>query len=218
MQTGRSVCRSGTMNETREKILSIALYYFIKKPYTEVTMNEILKASDLSKGGFYHHFASKELLYHEVIDRFILGTFVTEYGHFTSSHDHLSFSEFIPVYIKSTLDHLIELADVRLGELKLKLEEVNLYMVMFDMMKHYKGFNKVLDRLHQSEIDMFKTLINRAKENGEIKKEIDSLLLARHVHTLMHGICVLALFDEGMENLEDRIREHFYNFYQLVKV
>jgi AcrR family transcriptional regulator len=60
------------MNETKERILSIALYYFLKKPYTEVTMNEILKASGLSKGGFYHHFESKEVLYHEVIDRFVL--------------------------------------------------------------------------------------------------------------------------------------------------
>jgi len=66
------------MNDTKERILSIALCYFIKKPYTEVTMSEILTASGLSKGGFYHHFESKELLYHEMIDKFIIGSFTIE--------------------------------------------------------------------------------------------------------------------------------------------
>ena len=206
------------MIESKERILSIALFYFLQKPYTEVTMSEILRTSGLSKGGFYHHFESKEILYHEVIDHFILNTFSMEYGHFTSHPYNLSFCEFVPVYIKSTLDHLIELAETRLGEFKLKIEEVNLYMVMFDMMKHYKGFNSVLEKLHDSEINMFKTLIDKAKDNGEIKMELDSLSLANHIHTLMHGICVLSMFDEKMENLESKIRRHFENLYQLIKV
>jgi AcrR family transcriptional regulator len=206
------------MVDTREKILSIALYFFIKKPYTEVTMNEILKASGLSKGGFYHHFESKEALYAEVINRFILKTFMIEYGHFTSNPYNLSFCEFVPVYIKSTLEHLIELADSTLDGLKLKIEEVNLYIIMFDMMKHYKGFENVIGHLHENEVTMFKTLIDKAKEKGEIKKEIDSLSLASHIHTMMHGICVLAMLEENLDNIEETIKGHFNDLYQLIKV
>jgi len=213
---GRSVLTK--MIETREKILSIALYYFIKKPYSEVTMNEILKASGLSKGGFYHHFESKESLYEEVINRFILKTFMIEYGHFTNNPYNLSFIEFVPVYIKSTLEHLIEVADSMLDGLKLKIEDVNLYIIMFDMMKHYKGFEKVIDHLHESEVDMFKILIEKAQEKGEIKKEIDSLSLATHIHTLMHGICVLAMLEDNLDNIEESIKGHFNNLYQLIKV
>ncbi len=206
------------MNDTKERILSIALYYFIKKPYTEVTMSEILKASGLSKGGFYHHFESKEVLYHEVIDKFILGSFMLEYGHFTHNPYDLPFNEFIPAYIKSTLEHLLELTNTRFGDLKLNIEDVNLYIVMFDMMKHYKGFGTMLDTLHQGEIAMFKTLIDKAKEKGEIRNEIDSLSLANHVHIMMHGIGVLAMFDEGLERkIEKEIRDQFNNLYQLIK-
>ncbi|HEX2969367.1 MAG TPA: TetR/AcrR family transcriptional regulator [Bacteroidales bacterium] len=205
------------MVETKEKILSIALYYFLKKPYTEVKMNDILKASGLSKGGFYHHFESKEALYQEVMDHFVLKTFSTEYGHFTENPYNLSFSEFVPFYIKSTLEHLIELADSKLTEFSLKIDEVNLYMVMFDMMKHYKEFDKILANLHNKEIEMFKTVIDKAKESGEIRKEIDSLSLASHVHTLMHGIGVLTMLEENMDNLEEKIKEHFDNMYKFIK-
>lgn len=205
------------MIESKERILSIALYYFLKKPYTEVTMNEVLKASGLSKGGFYHHFESKEALYHEVIDHFVLGSFLTEFGHFSSNPYNLSFRDFIPYYIKSTLEHLIELADSTLKEFKLQLDEVNLYMVLFDMMKHYKGFNIILEKLHDNEIVMFETVINKAKENGELKKELDSHSLASHVHTLMHGISVLSIFDEKIEDTDEKVKAHFDNLYQLIK-
>lgn len=205
------------MNETKERILAIALYYFIKKPYAEVTMNEILKASDMSKGGFYHHFESKEALYHEVIDHFILRTFIQEYGHFMSNPYDLPLREFIPAYIDSTLKHLVELTDTGFGKFKLKMKEVNLYMLMFDMMKHYKGFEKVIEEHHESEVNMFRILIDKAKEKGEIKQELDSLSLAGTIHTLMHGIGVLALFDEKMENLEVQIKSHFDNFYRLIE-
>jgi|GEM_PF-2415025 len=206
------------MNDTKERILSIALYYFIKKPYIEVTMSEILKASGLSKGGFYHHFESKEVLYHEMIDKFIIGSFMIEYGHFSSNPYDLSFSEFVPAYIKSTLEHLLELTNTQVNGLKLNIEDVNLYIVMFDMMKHYRGFGTMLEKLHQSEIDMFKTLIDKAKEKGEIKKETDSLSLANHVHIMMHGIGVLAMFNESLtKNIEKEIRDQFNNLYQLIK-
>jgi len=182
-------------------------------------MSEILNASGLSKGGFYHHFESKEVLYREVIDKFILGSFMMEYGHFTSNPYDLSFNEFVPAYIKSTLGHLLELTNTKLGDLKLNIEDVNLYMLMFDMMKHYKGFGTMLEKLHQREIVMFKTLIDKAKEKGEIRKEIDSLSLANHIHTMMHGIGVLTMFDESLEkNVEKNIRDQFNNLYQLIKI
>lgn len=218
MQTERSVCKLYNMNETKERILSIALYYFLKKPYTEVTMNEILKASGLSKGGFYHHFESKEVLYGEVIDKFVLKAFLTEYGHFIANPYNISFIEFVPMYIKESLEHLFEFADTKLGEYKLNINEVNMYIVMFDMMKHYKGFDRVIEELHQNEINLFKVLIDKAKENGEIRKDIDSLSLAKHVHISMHGISVLSLLEGDMSDIERSIKEHFNNLYQLIKV
>jgi AcrR family transcriptional regulator len=206
------------MNDTKERILSIALCCFLRKPYTEVTMNEILKASGLSKGGFYHHFVSKETLYHEVVDQFILRAFLTEYGHFVNNPYDISFIDFIPMYVKSSLEHLIEFADAKQSEYKLNINEVNIYIVMFDMMKHYKGFDQVIGELHQKETDLFRILIDKAKENGEIRKDIDSISLARHVHTLMHGIGVLTLLEGEMADIESIIKEHFNNLYQLIRV
>ena len=46
--------------ETRQKILEAAQKEIHQRGYNAVSVADIVRASDLTKGGFYHHFASKE--------------------------------------------------------------------------------------------------------------------------------------------------------------
>jgi TetR/AcrR family transcriptional repressor of lmrAB and yxaGH operons len=52
------------MADTKSLIIDIATTLFQKKGYLGVGLNEILKACNLSKGSFYHHFPNgkEELL------------------------------------------------------------------------------------------------------------------------------------------------------------
>lgn len=45
--------------ETKEKILRVALKLFAEKGFTKVTVDDIVKKSGTSKGSFYQHFRSK---------------------------------------------------------------------------------------------------------------------------------------------------------------
>lgn len=45
---------------TKDKIIEVAWKLFLEKGYEETTLNDILKASETSRSGFYHHFHSKE--------------------------------------------------------------------------------------------------------------------------------------------------------------
>lgn len=57
----------GFMIDSKEQILKIALLLFLQKGFKGVTMNEIVKMSEFSKGAFYHYFSSKEEVFKEVI-------------------------------------------------------------------------------------------------------------------------------------------------------
>ena len=48
--------------ETRTKLLDAALHVMRLKGYAATTVDDICKASNLTKGSFFHHFASKEEL------------------------------------------------------------------------------------------------------------------------------------------------------------
>ncbi len=43
----------------RKQIKEIALKLFVDKGYSKITMEEIVQAVGISKGGMYHHFSNK---------------------------------------------------------------------------------------------------------------------------------------------------------------
>jgi len=48
---------------TIERILATARQLFLEHPYADVSVDRIAKATQVTKGGIYHHFDSKEELY-----------------------------------------------------------------------------------------------------------------------------------------------------------
>jgi TetR/AcrR family transcriptional repressor of nem operon len=57
--------------ETRERILKSARHLFNRKGFAEVSIDEIMAAAGLTRGGFYNHFNTKDELYGEAIRQFI---------------------------------------------------------------------------------------------------------------------------------------------------
>ena len=66
MNEGRNL-RKGELR--RAEILRVAEDLFYEKGYESTTLSDILHALGLSKGGFYHHFESKESLLQAICDK-----------------------------------------------------------------------------------------------------------------------------------------------------
>lgn len=59
--------------ETREKIIKAATKVFFEHGYEETSVRMIQEEANVVTGSFYHFFASKELLFEAVIERFLAG-------------------------------------------------------------------------------------------------------------------------------------------------
>lgn len=59
--------------ETREKIIRAATKVFFEHGYEETSVRMIQEEANVVTGSFYHFFPSKELLFEEVIERFLVG-------------------------------------------------------------------------------------------------------------------------------------------------
>ncbi len=57
--------------ETRDHILMTALIGFIQNGFDRISLNEIIKRTDLTKGAFYYHFSSKDELIEDVIEIYL---------------------------------------------------------------------------------------------------------------------------------------------------
>jgi AcrR family transcriptional regulator len=55
---------------TRERILTAALEVFAGKGYHRASVDDIVRASQTSKGAVYHHFATKEAVFLALVDDF----------------------------------------------------------------------------------------------------------------------------------------------------
>jgi TetR/AcrR family transcriptional regulator, transcriptional repressor for nem operon len=55
---------------TRTRIVESARLMFNRKGFDQVSIDEIMKAAGLTRGGFYNHFSSKEDLYAEAVRSF----------------------------------------------------------------------------------------------------------------------------------------------------
>jgi AcrR family transcriptional regulator len=61
-----------TEHESKTHILATALAVFAEKGFAKASMNDIVRASGLSKGGVYWHFKSKEELVTAIFDQFFV--------------------------------------------------------------------------------------------------------------------------------------------------
>ena len=61
--------------DRKHQILEAALRIFIIKGYSKTTMDDIVNASNLSKGALYHYYKSKKDLFLSLIDHWETYTF-----------------------------------------------------------------------------------------------------------------------------------------------
>jgi TetR/AcrR family transcriptional regulator, cholesterol catabolism regulator len=58
-------------SEAKEKLINSALYLFEKKGYLYTSVQEISEHAEMTKGGFYYYFKSKDELLYTIHDEFI---------------------------------------------------------------------------------------------------------------------------------------------------
>ena len=55
------------MNETRDKILDVAMDLFIKQGYDKVSLREVAEQVGVTKAALYYHFSSKEQIFRSLL-------------------------------------------------------------------------------------------------------------------------------------------------------
>lgn len=63
--------RLRSSSPTRDKLLDAAQQLMLAKGFTATTVDEICKTASLTKGSFFHYFASKEQLGQTVLERYV---------------------------------------------------------------------------------------------------------------------------------------------------
>jgi TetR/AcrR family transcriptional regulator, transcriptional repressor for nem operon len=199
------------MKDTRTHILEVSVKLFLQKSFKDVTMKEIVAATGLSKGAFYHYFESKEQLFIEIIEVFFFSKAESTYKDIKFD----SLAGFIKQYcerIKSFIDWF----NSEFGGSNPELQ-MNYYMLMFEGLQRYPGFMERITEMHRVEREVWIKMVHDARENGEIKSKMTDEQIAQLILYSGDGIGMHTTLESNMVFMVNKVDELWNAFYEQIK-
>lgn len=180
--------------DKKQQIAQLAAEIFYKKGYTNTSINDVLKASKLTKGGFYYYFSSKEELAEAVIDYYysiLEGFFVS-----IEADKELSPVEKIKDFITSYSQLHIEFdfQGSPIGVLAQELSNIN------------EKFRKQLLGVFNLLENRFAKFIEEAQKIEELPNYMDSKDIAEVLVSYLEGILLLSKTKKSEETIEKAIK------------
>ncbi len=195
------------MSESREFILKKAFNLFLQKSFKDVTMKDIVTATGLSKGAFYHYFESKEQLYFEIIDRYYLVSLVTDYNNFRKDSLYNFYHDYID-FISNTITNF-------LGELNKSHSDMNIdfITIMFEALRIFPGFRDRLIKTQSDELKAWTKIVRAARKKGEFASPMTNEQIARFFIYTNDGIALRLLLEGNVERTRSEMLKLWDNFY-----
>jgi AcrR family transcriptional regulator len=192
------------MSDTKEHIITTSLKLFLQKNFKEVTMKEIVDATGLSKGAFYHYFESKEKVFEEVVKHF--------YNHFLIS----DYSNFPKTSLKEFYEHYIEVLSTP-DEFDSVEIDTNILIFLSEASKKVPDFLEIHTAQRKKERWAWAKIIETAKRNKEIKTHIPNEDLAIMFLLLADGTVMDVVSQKQGDDVLKTLRKNWEYLYNLLK-
>jgi AcrR family transcriptional regulator len=193
------------MADTKKQILHTALKLFLKNPYKEVSLRDIVNEVGLTKGAFYHYYTSKEQLFEETVRYFYNNALITNYSRFPKT----SLKEFYEYYLQMLQepDDFDELEGER-----------TFFVFLTEASKKIPDFLEIHIAQRKKELWAWSEIMETAKSKKEIKTDISNDELAAMFLTISDGsILEMTLGGKGGREALQSMKKNWDNLYNLLK-
>lgn len=199
------------MQNTKEHILKTAFKLFLQKSYKEVTMQDIVRETGLSKGAFYHYFKSKEQLFKEIINTYYFDKMMIDYEKLS----HNSLKEFYQDYVKNIKNTLTSIKNEIFDSNT--LVNINFISIVFDAMKLFPRFQEKVKQTQQYELNEWIKIVKIARRKKEFSSPMSDEQIARMFIYSNDGIALRLLLEGNLQNIDKEMLKLWNNFYKEIK-
>lgn len=196
------------MNDSREHILKTAFSLFITKGYKAVTMHDLENATKLTKGAFYHYFKSKEDLFQAVIEKYYLPDDMI-----CQARNVNTLEEYINLNIACQRKKMLGIKEITGGQ----MPDPNYLNLILDAKKYFPVLETEIKNTFREQINQWERIIVKAKENGEIRTNIDTSAFAEIFTSIGLGIIKNLILDDSLEYSISKIILQYEQLYRLLK-
>ena len=153
--------------EPKTKILKSAMKIFLLKGYDATSMNDVVKESQSSKGGIYHHFDNKEDLFLKCIDYMFDEFEKWERNIYSAPTDLKSVIQNYFSSLAQINDFVCELAGVP------EMAVESFYMLMMEAFTKFPQIKKKHADSHKRGMSYLINLLQQAQDKGVLKETLD---------------------------------------------
>ena len=168
---------------SREKILQSAVQLFLGEGYEATSVNDICKHAGVSKGSFYHYFETKQVLFLSLMENWSSRVMQSVLG-----EPIIEDSNAKDVLIQMPYQFNMAFAAVPRGFPMLvdfwrqAMADPAIWKTAVEPYRYFMGF--------------FMRIIEAGQQDGSIRKDIDSEILARLLVAVAMGYLLEAAFDQ----------------------
>jgi len=186
------------LKDTREKIILAAFKKFLDKGYENSSMNDLVKASQMSKGAFYHYFGNKEALLLATLEFFFL-------QYFQDLDDDLS-------DLEQALRNVWLPYAKMFDDLKTHTDDMtNYYRYIFTGFRYFPELQLQANSISQAAHSYLKEALDFAKKDKQIRATVDSAATADQLIRLIEGTGLLIGL-EKVDNAEEQLENIVQGF------
>jgi AcrR family transcriptional regulator len=177
--------------DARDQILNAALALFARQGFAHTSMNDIVRASGVSKGGVYWHFQSKEVLVLAIFDAFFNGQEVL-LSRVLNSADHPAIR----------LRRLVELAGVELEATTARLPAP---LEFYTLAAHNETLRARLAQFYANYHEQLGRLLQAGINEGVWPETTDVAATAHVIIAAIEGVILLWSLFPDQVNLREQM-------------
>ena len=180
------------MQDIRSRLIEASFQEVFENGYTGASLANILKRADTKKGSMYHHFSSKKEMVISMIEEKVEKRIEKRWEALASCE-------------KDIIELLISiLKDTNSWDLKNGCPLGNLLQ---ESLNHDEDFANALTSILNKWKKLFNESLNKAKDLGEIKEEIDTQKVSTFLIASLEGALLLAKKSSHNQDFEDSIEQ-----------
>jgi len=186
-----NILKTESRDEKKLLILQAGIRVLSKQGVSKTSMNDIIRESGLSKGGVYHYFSGKNELLVELFNYFIELYALSNLSRLQNN------PELKQKTALQQIDLLFQQHETVIDEMG---KNMSLLMDLYIEAIHNKALRKVFNQQRQLIFGIVKTLIETAQKQGDIKKNLNSSMIAASLLALFDGFGMVQQIDDNPEN------------------
>lgn len=197
--------------ETKDLILERTFKLLLIKGYDGVSISDIQKATNMSRGLLYHYFDNKDELFIEVTHNYFINLFSVD----SNTTSEYNIAEMID-YMINKYSGLCKIAlDIADGSSDITI--MNYDFLFYRVLQENEAFAKKYNEVRDYELEIWEQVISNTYRQGLLKEGLDFKRTARNFGYLMDGVWMNAVNNKNLNNMISDLKDTLYSLYTLIR-